>query len=145
MTTWLVVEDEPDLYEVLIAMTQLLGVDGIAFPNGEDAIAWIEDYEAEGNNDEPPELALLDVRLPTEIGGAAVSACLRKSTKLGNMMIVLMTAYHMTKTEEKQLLKEAGADFLVYKPLPSLSAFSKLLKDNLRRRRARRSSDPLSL
>ena len=42
MTVWMVVEDEPDVYEMVLAMYETLGIDGVAFTTGEEAITWID-------------------------------------------------------------------------------------------------------
>lgn len=138
MASWMVVEDEPDLYEMLLAMTQMMGVNGQAFSTGEDAIAWVEDVDARRFQGEQPELALLDIRLPGTANGVQVGARLRRSPILGNLLIVMMTAYRMSAREEKELIVQSGADMLLYKPLPNLKTLSKLLKDNVRRRQTRR-------
>ncbi|MBZ0301183.1 MAG: response regulator, partial [Anaerolineae bacterium] len=89
MSTWMVVEDEPDIYEVLLAMFEMWGIDGVAFVDGEEAIAWIDDVDGGRFRGELPELALLDIRLPGAVSGAAVGERLRKSTVLGDIAIVL--------------------------------------------------------
>jgi CheY-like chemotaxis protein len=124
----MVVEDEPDLYDMLLSMTQIMGIDGLAFTNGEEAVAWIEDVDQKHIHTEVPQLALLDIRLPGEISGPAVGSRLRQSPILNNTAIVLMTAYKLSPQEEKTLIREAGANLLLYKPLPSLPEFQKMLK-----------------
>ncbi|KXK24396.1 MAG: response regulator receiver protein [Chloroflexi bacterium OLB15] len=140
MASWMVVEDEPDLYEMLMAMTETMGVSGVAFTNGEDTVSWIDDVDANRINGDHPELALLDIRLPGEIDGVGVSARLRSSPVLGDMVIILMTAYHFSAKDERSLLRKSRADFLIYKPLPGIKALNQLLQDGLakRKRRARR-------
>lgn len=59
----MVVEDEPDIYEVLLAMFEMWGIEGVAFVDGEEAIAWIDDVDNGRFQGELPELALLDIRL----------------------------------------------------------------------------------
>lgn len=127
MTTWIIVEDEPDVYAMLLAMTQALGSEGIAFVNGEEAVAWIDDADQGLFLGELPELALLDVRLPNEISGSMVGARLRKSPRLGNIAVVLMTAYKLDAEQEKALIAEAGADLLIGKPLPDMGTLKQML------------------
>jgi CheY-like chemotaxis protein len=136
MTSWIVVEDEPDLYDMVLAMCATLGVDGIAFTNGEEAVSWIEEIDGDHEFSDLPELALVDVRLPGDIDGAEVSARLRWSSKLGQTAIVLMTAYRLQAREERALMKAAQADMLIYKPLPALPEFERMLKNLLRTREA---------
>ena len=84
LSTWIVVEDEPDIYEVLLAMFGIWGIEGVAFVDGEEAVSWIEDVDDKRFQGELPELALLDIRLPGEINGPAVGERLRKSWTTSN-------------------------------------------------------------
>src|SRR5688572_29023776 len=110
----MVVEDEPDIYEVLLAMFGIWGIEGVAFVDGEEAVSWIDDVDNRKFQGELPELALLDIRLPGDINGPAVGERLRKSSHLGQIAIVLTTAYRLTPEEEASVIKHAGADRLVY-------------------------------
>lgn len=137
LSTWMVVEDEPDIYEVLLAMFGIWGIDGVAFVDGEEAIAWIDDVDDSRFQGELPELALLDIRLPGEINGVQVGERLRQSPVLGDVAIVLTTAYKLTPEEEKGVMQQAGADKLVYKPLPKFGELQALLENTIAERRAR--------
>lgn len=136
----MVVEDEPDIYEVLLAMFGIWGIDGVAFVDGEEAIAWIDDVDDGRFQGELPELALLDIRLPGEINGVQVGERLRQSSILGDVAIVLTTAYKLTPEEEKGVMRQAGADKLVYKPLPKFGELQALLESTIAERRARPAS-----
>ncbi|MFN8528926.1 MAG: response regulator [Anaerolineae bacterium] len=137
MSTWMVVEDEPDIYEVLLAMFEMWGIEGAAFVDGEEAVAWIEDADKGLAPGELPELALLDIRLPGNISGPAVGARLRKSPVLQSIAIVLITAYKLSAEEEKMVIQQAGADRLLYKPLPKFHDLKKLLEEVIVERRAK--------
>lgn len=137
VSTWMVVEDEPDIYEVLLAMFGIWGIEGVAFVDGEEAVAWINDVDNNRFQGELPELALLDIRLPGEINGPAVGERLRRSPILGDLAIVLTTAYKLKPDEERTVIQQAGADRLVYKPLPKFSELQGLLEDVIAKRRAR--------
>lgn len=139
MSTWMVVEDEPDIYEVLLAMFEVWGIEGVAFVDGAEAVAWINDVDAGRVQAELPELAILDIRLP-EISGPEVGARLRQSPILGNIAIVLITAYSLQPQEEEAVMAQAGADLLLYKPLPGPDEFRQLLEDALARRVAAQDS-----
>lgn len=134
MATWMVVEDEPDLYDMVLAMYETLGVDGVAFLNGEDAVNWLEDVDANAVAADLPQLALLDIRLPGAISGIQVGARIRASQRLGHIPIVLMTAYRLTPAQMDEAVSEAGADLLIYKPLPTIDEFQRLMFDVLMRR-----------
>lgn len=136
MSTWMVVEDEPGIYEVLLAMFEMWGIGGIAFVDGEEAIAWIEDVDEGRAKGEKPELALVDIRLPGAIQGEMVAERLRQSSHLKDMAIVLITAYHLTKDVKEQIMIQSGADELLYKPLPRFSELKQKLEDVLAARRA---------
>lgn len=131
----MVVEDEPDIYEVLLAMFGIWGIEGVAFVDGEEAVSWIDDVDNKRFQGELPELALLDIRLPGEINGAAVGERIRKSTVLGDIAIVLTTAYKLNPEEEKQIIEKSGADRMIYKPLPKFGELQGILEETISNRR----------
>lgn len=134
----MVVEDEPDIYEVLLAMFEMWGIEGVAFVDGEEAIAWIDDVDAKRFQGELPELALLDIRLPGEINGVMVGERLRESPILGNSAIVLTTAYNLTTDEQKEAMKKAQADLWLPKPLPKFNELQQVLEKVIADRRAKK-------
>ena len=138
MTTWMVVEDEPDLYDLVLAMYETLGISGVAFTTGEEAVAWIDDVDAGHFIGELPELALLDIRLPGKINGPAIGARLRQSPTLKNVTIVLMTAYKLSHAQEQKYIAEAGSDRFLYKPLPKLNEFKQIMLKTRRQRVSKR-------
>lgn len=139
MPTWMVVEDEPDIYDVLLAMFEIWGIDGIAFVNGEEAVAWIEQVERGSTVGELPELAILDIRLP-EMQGPEVAERLRRSPRLGDVAIVMITAYRLSPSAEEQVIKQAQADDLMYKPLPAMSELRAKLSTLIAARKAKASA-----
>lgn len=132
--TYMIVEDEPDLYEMLTAMSSVLGVDEVAFATGEEAVTWIEEVEAGIIREEMPALALIDLRLPGDIDGVMVAERLRASPLLKDIAVVLMTAYHLDADEEKSAIQRAEADLLMYKPLPSFTELRDILREIAQRR-----------
>lgn len=130
----MVVEDEPDIYDVLLAMFEIWGIEGIAFVDGAEAVAWIEDVDRGSVTGELPELAILDIRLP-EVSGPEVGARLRRSPRLGRIAVVLITAYRLGKEEEEQVKARAQADTLMYKPLPPMPELRKILAQIIGARR----------
>jgi CheY-like chemotaxis protein len=135
LSTWMVVEDEPDNYEVLLAMFEMWGIEGVAFVDGEEAAAWIDDVDSGRFQGELPELALLDIRLPGNISGPMVGERLRKSPILGQVAIVLSTAYKLSLEEEAKVKEQAGADKLMYKPLPKFNELQRVLEEVIALRR----------
>lgn len=131
----MVVEDEPDIYEVLLAMFEMWGIEGVAFVDGEEAIAWIDDVDSGRFQGELPELALLDIRLPGSIDGLQVGERLRRSRVLGQIAIVLTTAWKMTPEEQQQAMAKAGADKWLPKPLPRFNELQGILEKVIADRR----------
>lgn len=134
----MVVEDEPDIYEVLLAMFEMWGIEGVAFVDGEEAVAWIDDVDHSRFQGELPELALLDIRLPGEIDGVQVGERLRQSTVLGEVAIVLTTAYSLSQEQQKEAIDNAGADLWLPKPLPKFTELQGILEKVIAERRAKR-------
>lgn len=133
----MVVEDEPDLYEMLLAMFQIWGIDGVAFVDGEEAVSWIEEVDKGHYFGELPELALLDIRLLGEISGPMVGERLRKSQALEHMAVVLTTAFKLSPDQEREAMAQAGADKLIYKPLPKFHDLKRLLEELIVQRRTK--------
>ena len=119
LATWMVVDDEPDIYDVLVAMFQLWGIDGVAFVDGTEAVQWVESVDAGTYTGELPVNALIDIRLPG-VDGHYVAQRIRRSPKLGNMAIVLITAYRTSPEQEQQIMDISQADLLIEKPLPAM-------------------------
>ena len=128
MPTWMVVEDEPDIYEVLLAMFEIWGIEGFAFVDGAQAVAWLDDVDQGRVRGDLPELAILDIRLP-EVNGPEVGQRIRQSPVLGDMAIVLITAYRLTSDEEDEVIAQAQANRLMYKPLPGMPELRSILDD----------------
>lgn len=132
----MVVEDEPDIYEVLLAMFEMWGIEGVAFVDGEEAIDWIDDVDAERFQGELPELGLLDIKLPGEVDGIMVGERLRKSPVLGNMCIVLTTAFRLSPEDQAEAMERAQADLWIPKPLPVFKELQTILEEAIAKRRA---------
>lgn len=134
MTTWMIVEDEAEIYEVMVAMFDLWNVKHIHFFNGQDALEWIDNVDAGRAGSELPELAILDIRLPGDVSGPDVGARLRESSKLGDIGIVMITAYRLKQAEEDQIIASAGADKFLYKPLPGVMELHELFTEVVEKR-----------
>ncbi len=145
MTTWMIVEDEPGIYEMLLAMSEVLGNEGIAFVDGDEAIAWVDEVDGGRFEGELPELALVDIRLPTNTSGPMVGARLRKSPNVGQMGVILMTAYHLKDEEVEELVAQAGADLLLTKPLPSIGVMQARLAEVVAKRAAMQPPKPVAV
>lgn len=143
----MVVEDEPDIYDVLLAMFEIWGIEGVAFVDGPEALNWIDSVDDGKVRGDLPELAILDIRLP-ESSGPEVGKRLRESPILKNMTIILITAYRMSSEDEEKAIELAQADKLMYKPLPSMpelrSVLDKLIGDRKNGVVAEKASAPKS-
>ena len=129
MPLWVVVDDEPDLYQMVLAMYEILGADGIALTSGEEAIDWIDEVDSGEYMGELPEMALVDLRLPGAAGGAEVAVRFRASPVMGNIPLIIMTGYRLSQGEEQKLQRETNASRIVYKPLPSIPEFDRVLQE----------------
>jgi CheY-like chemotaxis protein len=134
----MVVEDEPDIYEVLLAMFEMWGIEGVAFVDGEEAVAWIDDVDNGRFQGELPELALLDIRLPGEINGVGVGERLRKSPVLGDIAIVLTTAYKLSSEEQEEAMTKSQADLWLPKPLPKFNELQGILEKVIAEKREKK-------
>lgn len=133
MTVWMVVEDEADLRELFASATELIGVKALIFADAESALAWIGEAALGRHHETLPDLALLDIHLGNDQTGVMVGARLRATPALKATRIVLMTGTRLTPAWEKVMLDQAGADLLLYKPLPSFSDLQRLLQTLKRR------------
>lgn len=127
-TTCIFVEDNPDIYDTLLAVLDIWNIDPIAFTNGTDAIKWIDDLDNDVTVVSVPPIALLDIRLPGA-SGPEIGARMRQSPLLSNIAIVLMTAYALSPQEERDIMATSQADLLLFKPLPAPQELRKILRD----------------
>lgn len=121
MSSWLLVEDEPDLYDILMHLYEMYTTEVIAYTTGEDVLSWLDRISLTDNiqHNNLPIFGLIDIRLPGEINGIELARRLRLHPLLKHMPIVLMTAYRLSSKQEREAIKYSGANRLVYKPLPS--------------------------
>ncbi len=134
MNSCIIVEDETSIYDTLFEILQLSGLNDIPFTTGEDAIAWVDDYDKGGYRSYRPHLALLDFRLPGKISGFDVAYRIRQSPVLNNIVVVIMTAYSLTEKEKQELMDYSGADLFLEKPLPPRKDFITQLNEQLAKR-----------
>jgi CheY-like chemotaxis protein len=113
---------------MLLAMYETMGVDGVAFTDGEEAMDWIDEVDSGNYRGELPELALIDIRLPGKVNGIQVAARMRKSPQLSSIAVVLMTAHRLSPRQESSAKRRSGASHLLYKPLPGFREFQAILQ-----------------
>lgn len=128
ISKWLLVEDEPDLYEVLTYLYRGLGSEAIGHATGEDVMAWLDTLPKPSMVDpaEVPVFGLIDIRLPGDLNGIQVAQYLRQHPLMRDMPIVLMTAYRLSPRQEREALRRSGANRVIYKPLPPFSELHQL-------------------
>ncbi|MCB9452217.1 MAG: response regulator [Anaerolineaceae bacterium] len=131
MSSWLLVEDEPDLYEVLVHLSDIFATEVIAYTTAEDALSWLETLPLtlDGNRNRVPIFGLIDIRLPGQINGIQLARHLHNHPLLKNMPVILMTAYRLSWREEKEAIRYSGARRLIYKPLPSFAEMRQIFKE----------------
>ena len=117
-----VVEDDPNIRELVTYTLQSTGFDACGFENGSEFLKALSDGEK-------PELVLLDIMLPGE-DGISILGKLRKKSATRDLPIIMMTA---KGTEyDKVLGLDSGADDYITKPF-SLAVLRARVNAQLRR------------
>jgi CheY-like chemotaxis protein len=101
----LVVEDQPSLARMTVALLEKLGHEVRAAADGPEALLAVRDYN--------PEIVLLDIGLPG-MDGYEVARCLRSEMGEDTPMLVAMTGY--SQHEVKRHTRKAEFDHHVVKP-----------------------------
>jgi CheY-like chemotaxis protein len=130
----MVVEDEPEIYELLLAMFEMWGIECAGFVDGESAAEWIDAVNSGRYRGEVPELALVDVRLPGRLNGLDVAEKLRNSNVLGDMAIVMATAWKLNQAEYQEATRRTRADLWLPKPLPRFNQLQNILETVIKKR-----------
>lgn len=129
MACWMIVEDEPDVHEMLVLMARLFSHTCIAFVNGDQAIRWLEQFDHDPQGQQRPDIALIDARLPGDIQGDQIAARVRVSPHLRHIPVLLMTAYYLRPDDADALMTRSGADRLLQKPLPPPRQIESLMQE----------------
>lgn len=126
----MLVEDEEDIRNIVKVMFQVWGKSVIEFSNGNDAVAFIEKVDKGEYDGEIPELMLSDIRMPGP-NGNEIAHRLRESThdKLKSIPIILMTAFQLSETEQKNFRTNDGVNRIIFKPLPDFDKFNQMIMD----------------
>jgi len=120
--TWLLVEDDGDIRNVVAIMMTVWGEKPLAFPDGTSAWAWLDSVASGSYPGELPSLALMDIRMPGYTGDK-LAARIRQTDSLKNIPIILMTAFSLTEAEINAMREQSGIDHLINKPLPDMDVF----------------------
>lgn len=134
MATWMIVEDELDLYEMLEEIFNLWGIETITFPDFDEALEWIEMVDQGAEVGELPELVMLDLMFNRTMRGDAVGERLRRSPHLNNAAIVVMTAQREMPEIREEVIRKVQPDDYIQKPLPRIADLQKRLAIALEKR-----------
>ncbi len=110
-----VVEDEPDLVEVLVRRLEAEGFDVIACCDGQEALEKIRS--------EKPDLILLDVMIP-KVDGYQVCRELKKDAATRDIPVLVLTVRAMDEDAKRSL--EHGAAGHLIKPFDHETLLSKI-------------------
>jgi len=111
----LIVDDEPDILDILSYNLEKEGYDLMLANNGEKAISKANEFK--------PDLILLDIMMPKK-DGIEVCRELRQKSKFSNTYIVFLTARGEEFSEVAGF--EAGGDDYVVKPIRPRSLMSRI-------------------
>lgn len=128
MTSWILLEHEDELQDMMMTMVEILGDEGVAFSSRRDALEWIEAYEQDQISIHKPEVALLDIGHDLHDGSLVVASRLHNNSRFKDIIIVLMTPEHLRFEEQEEVVQDVGADFVLYKPLPSIEELALILQ-----------------
>ena len=123
---WLIAEDEMDIRNLVVMMTQVWGHTPMPFETGQKAWDWLDTVEDGSYSGTMPEFALMDIRMPGKRGNE-ISQRIRTVEPLKNIPIVLMTAFVLTEEEMDKMKREFGVDYVMNKPLPDFDQLKKIL------------------
>lgn len=123
---WLIAEDETDIRNLVVMMTQVWGHTPMPFESGQKAWDWLDQVETGGYTGTLPDFALMDIRMPGKRGNE-ISQRMRTLDSLKNIPIVLMTAFVMTEEEMDAMKRDFGVDYIMNKPLPDFDRLKQIL------------------
>ncbi|GAB4472655.1 MAG: hypothetical protein Kow00124_10830 [Anaerolineae bacterium] len=131
---WVLVEDEPAIRLMLSVFMEDWGVTPLVFSTGHEAMSWLDRLEAGEIAGPPPELALLDIRVPGP-RGPEIARRMRGLPQTAGAALIFMTAYELTERDRACL--EHLADAIVGKPLPDPEVLHEMLLGLLAARQTR--------
>ena len=128
MTSWILLEHEAELQDMMLTMVEILGDEGVAFSSRGDALDWIQDYEDGHISVHQPEVAMIDIGHDLHDGALVVASRLHDSPHFEHTIIVLMTPEHLRFEDQEAVVQQVGANFVLYKPLPSIEELALILQ-----------------
>lgn len=126
MSSWMLVEDEEDIRNVVKVMFQVWGHQVIEFKNGHEAVKFLESVEKGEYAGDLPELLLSDIRMPGP-NGNEIARRMRQVEKLKDVPIILMTAFQLSESEQMAFRTNDGVNRIIFKPLPDFDKFHQMI------------------
>ncbi len=126
MPTWMLIEDEADIRNVVKVMFQVWGYDVIEFASGHDTMKFLDEVDNGEYDGELPALTLSDIRLPGP-NGNEIAHRIRRSPVLKDIPIILMTAFQLSESEQVAFRTNDGVNRIIFKPLPEFDKFHQML------------------
>lgn len=117
MAKILLIEDEPDIRDLMKMFLELEGHEIVMADTAEDGLVQAERVD--------PAVILMDLSLPGELDGFEATRRLRADARFDAVPIIALTAHAMGAHRERALA--AGCDDHWTKPIVDLSQFSKEL------------------
>ncbi len=128
MASWMLVEDEEDIRNIVKVMFQVWGYKCIEFANGHEAVKFIQEVDDGKYEGELPELLLSDIRMPGP-NGNEIAHRMRQSEKLKSIPIILMTAFQLSESEQSAFRTNDGVNRIIFKPLPDFDKFNQMIME----------------
>jgi len=129
MAKILVVDDEPDIVEIVTFTLESKGHAVVAAGDGAEGIAKVKK--------EKPELIILDVMMP-KMNGMQVVDYLRNKEEYNHIPIIMLTAttQYSRKPDEEWRKKVGVEDYISkpFEPLDLVNRVDRVLKDNYRKK-----------
>ena len=129
MAKILVVDDEPDIVEIITFTLESKGHEITAAKDGAEGIEQVKKDE--------PDLIILDVMMP-KMNGMQVVDYLRNKEQYNHIPIIMLTAttQYSRKPDEEWRKKIGVEDYISkpFEPIDLITRVDKVLKDNFRKR-----------
>jgi CheY-like chemotaxis protein len=106
MTKVLYIEDHEAQRDIMVQMLELYGYEVDVASNGEEGVKKAQE--------QPPDVVLMDIRMPGRMDGLAAIRRLRNGPDTADIPIIVVSAWGSAKHKKRAL--EAGADMHFIKP-----------------------------
>ncbi len=120
----MIIDDEPDLREMINLLIKTEGFDTMTAPNGKEALKILKETEAK------PDLVLVDMFMP-EMSGRELCEKIRDEENLKDLKLAFLTVAAF-REQGKEMLKKLNISDYITKPFDNddlLKRVHKILKD----------------